>query len=627
MMSYNINNNDNHNNNNNNTNYNNIVNYNMERNNIVTKHSDYYNKNRILLYDARQKLKQRQRQQQSKRIYYDHNEIQDWYNHFRLQKRISHHHRCSSRTNTCCYCPIVYIIIFILIGVCNIYYDKDDTFIGMKNTVNAISFSSSCINNYYDKPKQRIQNANIDCVTSTTTSNDCNNIIESIITSRWRGGSNINIDNIVIPKQKRNKSFSLSNRFMFGKPTITITVRDPYQEQQSSSSLLSSFTNDNDDSNTIMLNQNNINNEYDNNNNDSNTYSSSQRKGVSSSSSIPFLDISSIHPTIQWNIFESKILPLPNWFPSFKSLKGSIGYDQYHNHNQNDNDITRQSNDNKNSNIKQQFAMYLRTWKNQIQNLLLPSWYESTMQFALPGYEKYGHTLLIQPTYYTNNNNNNHINILIQLSRGVSYIQTNFSNRSLKNNHNMIVETIKGYLHYGNLPFVTLSSITIIPIINFISKEITCQFEMTTTGTSSTKRNSNTRAVMNLEYNNPTLTIYYSPNEYNLISPTISLYTANIMYQWKVLLRNHNVRIVDDVADNHNDICGSFTMKVDPLSHIQCTWIDETKLDYGGHWITDITIPFTSTTSNTDVSKSSSLSTPNSLLGNASVRIRRKFQF
>lgn len=301
-------------------------------------------------------------------------------------------------------------------------------------------------------------------------------------------------------------------RFAVSGPILTITVKDPLQ-----------FIDD------------------DKNNKDGDE---SEASYIDKSSNKQWIDLSSIRPNIQWNVY-SRAPPLPNWFPALKSIKGSVGY-QY-------NDVKR-----------------------------LPSWIEGTAKLALPGHETSGNELQIQPSYEVKTGRTN---LLVQANQGASYLFAQLSNKQ-----KMLLELVRASVLW-NLPSASLSSIRVTPSIDIIKKDIGCIIEAVTGGAGKT------RAVLNLEYDNPTLSILYSPNDRNLLSPQISLYTADIIYQWQVLLGSDG---------NH----GSFVMKVDPISDIHVTWTDETRS--GGSWITDVRIPLEGTTLR-------SLA--------ADVRVRRQFKF
>lgn len=97
--------------------------------------------------------------------------------------------------------------------------------------------------------------------------------------------------------------------------------------------------------------------------------------------------------------------------------------------------------------------------------------------------------------------------------------------------------------------------------------------------------------MLDLNWDNPTLSIMHALDERNTISPEISLTSAKIMYNWDVALNS-----------------GSIKTRVDPTSAIQVTWIDQTE---SGKWVTDFNLPLTGG--------------PGPLAGD--IRVRRQFAF
>jgi hypothetical protein len=156
------------------------------------------------------------------------------------------------------------------------------------------------------------------------------------------------------------------------------------------------------------------------------------------------IDLSSIRPNIQWNVFSKGGPLLPYWFPSLQSITASLGY-QY-------NDLK-----------------------------YLPAWVESTIKFALPGYSQYGNELQIQPSYVVKTSQKN---VCIQFNhRRQSYLFIQLRNHLRKKRllqqqqqvqqkfystatHSWMIDMIRGSW-FWSVPSASISSIRITPTIDF----------------------------------------------------------------------------------------------------------------------------------------------------------------
>lgn len=136
-------------------------------------------------------------------------------------------------------------------------------------------------------------------------------------------------------------------------------------------------------------------------------------------------------------------------------------------------------------------------------------------------------------------------------SRGKNYLQ------SVKAQYNL------------NLPFqgIGVDSLSIIPSYNFETFLHAC----TMVGYSGSGR---TAAILNLNWDNPTLSVKRALDARNTIQPEISLWDAKILYNWNVVLDS-----------------GSIMTRVDPTEAVQITWVDETR---SGKWVTDFRLPLVS---------------------------------
>jgi hypothetical protein len=249
-----------------------------------------------------------------------------------------------------------------------------------------------------------------------------------------------------------------------------------------------------------------------------------------------WIDVSNLRPHLVWGI-QSQQSPLPNWLPALTGLGATVGY-QYTD---------------------------LKT---------LPSWVEGTVKFSRPSGE-----LQLEPSYEVKTGRTN---LLVRVSRGSSYALARLGSRQ-KN----IVEAVRGSVLF-NLPYASVSSVRLSPSIDVAEQDMACVVEAVTGGSARTK------AVLNLQYQNPTLAVVHALDDRNTIAPEISLYNAKIIYNWTVALGNGS----------------SLRTKVDPTSAIHVTWTDQSAA--GGSWVTDCKLPLEGTGLHALA---------------ADVRVRRQFRF
>ena len=167
-----------------------------------------------------------------------------------------------------------------------------------------------------------------------------------------------------------------------------------------------------------------------------------------------WLNLASLRPSLLWSL-QSTSKPLPNWLPSFQSLRAGVGY-HYE-------DLKR-----------------------------LPSFVEADIKFSNAKGE-----LQIQPTYEVRQKKTS---LLLQASRGASYIMARLANKGER-----WLEYMRG-CYQLDLPYAAVGGIRITPSFDFRRNEPSCTLE----GTTGSQR---TKAVLNLEYNNPTLTIVHALDE------------------------------------------------------------------------------------------------------------------
>jgi hypothetical protein len=246
-----------------------------------------------------------------------------------------------------------------------------------------------------------------------------------------------------------------------------------------------------------------------------------------------WLNLGSLRPNVLWSI-SSNDPPLPNWLPALKSCRTTVGY-RY------DDQKT------------------------------LPSYIEADATFANDVGE-----LQVQPTYEVGSKKTS---IVVQASNGNSFVVARLATRGKR-----VLEFIRGS-YSSSLPFASISGVRVTSSFDFIRSSPT----LTVEGVTGSAR---TKAILNLQYQEPTLTVVHALDERNTIAPEISLHTAKILYQWNMMLDS-----------------GALRTKVDPTSAIQVTWTDRSM---NGKWVTDFSLPLKGTSV-------SALA--------ADVRVRRQFTF
>eukprot|EP00536_Pseudo-nitzschia_multiseries_P011489 jgi/Psemu1/297872/fgenesh1_pm.394_\ len=250
----------------------------------------------------------------------------------------------------------------------------------------------------------------------------------------------------------------------------------------------------------------------------------------------PWFDLGKLRPNIMWSL-QSKGKPLPNWAPGWHSLRTTLGY---------------------------QYEASKR----------LPSIIEADLKFSS---EKTGINLSVQPTYEVGSQRTT---LSIQASRGAAaYLMAKIATKRER-----WLQMVKG-CYQASLPYASVSAVRVTPSLDLAKGEASCLLEATT-------GSQRTKAVLQLNYDNPTLTVIHALNERNTIAPEISLYNAKILYQWNLALDSGTIRT-----------------RVDPTSDVTLTWIDRSM---NGKWVTDVRMPLSGTTL-------SALA--------ADVRVRRQFNF
>mmetsp|Transcript_2492 Transcript_2492/g.5797 ORF Transcript_2492/g.5797 Transcript_2492/m.5797 type:complete len:320 (+) Transcript_2492:281-1240(+) len=250
----------------------------------------------------------------------------------------------------------------------------------------------------------------------------------------------------------------------------------------------------------------------------------------------PWFDLGKLRPTIMWSL-QSKGKPLPNWAPGWHSLRTTVGY---------------------------QYEALKR----------LPSIVEADLKFSS---EKTGIDLQVQPTYDVGSQQTV---LSIKASRGdAASLMAQIATKKER-----WLQMIKG-CYQATLPYASVGAVRITPSLDLGKGEASCLLEATT-------GSQRTKAVLQLDYDNPKLTVVHALNDRNTIAPEISLYNARILYQWNLALDSGIIRT-----------------RVDPTTDVRVTWIDRSM---NGKWVTDVRMPLSGTTL-------SALA--------ADIRVRRHFNF
>ena len=231
-------------------------------------------------------------------------------------------------------------------------------------------------------------------------------------------------------------------------------------------------------------------------------------------------DVSSIRPQATWSI-RTTPNPFPQLLPALRQLRADVGYE---------------------------FARLRQA----------PSWVEATARFVTPAADVIVQPALDVPTGETT--------VLVQASRGASYVWAKLGGTTSTRSRRAarFLHAAKASLLF-QVPSATVSAVRLTPTWD-AKNDLACTVEAVTGGPSRTK------AVLQLEQRNPTLTVIHAlGNGRHTIAPEIHLRSAKIVYQWDVALGSHG---------------SSLRTKVDPVTAIHMTWTDVAAS--GGSWVTDV---------------------------------------
>jgi hypothetical protein len=175
------------------------------------------------------------------------------------------------------------------------------------------------------------------------------------------------------------------------------------------------------------------------------------------------LDLRELHPTLNWSV-QSKSKPLPNWLPSLQSIRSSLGYH------------------------------YQDSYK------YIPSNLESEAVFAASSRFFKGVSLKVQPSYEFRSQRG--FSLQLQATKGTSsYALAHFTSTGKS-----WLKLLKGCLQI-DLPYASVGGIRITPSYDVTRNEPSCSLEATT-------GSQRTKAIVNLEYQNPTLSIAHTLAEW-----------------------------------------------------------------------------------------------------------------
>ena len=189
----------------------------------------------------------------------------------------------------------------------------------------------------------------------------------------------------------------------------------------------------------------------------------------------PWFNMGNFRPNIMWSL-QSKGKPLPNWAPNWHSLRTTIGY-QY-------NELQRHKH--------------------------IPTFIEADLKFSS---KQTGIDLQVQPTYDIGSKRST---LTVQASRGsVATLMAKFgttpnnnkdhTNSSSSSSSRSLLQTVKG-CYQATLPYASVGAVRVTPSIDLIRGHVSCLLEAVT-------GSQRTKAVLNLEYDNPTLSVIHNLNE------------------------------------------------------------------------------------------------------------------
>jgi hypothetical protein len=164
-----------------------------------------------------------------------------------------------------------------------------------------------------------------------------------------------------------------------------------------------------------------------------------------------WLNLGNLKPNLSWSV-NSKSKPLPNWLPSLQSLKVTSTYDY-------------------------------------LQRKSMPSMVEGAATFEVAGVQ-----LQVQPMVSLIHKKSMW---LLQIQKGTASLFAKLANRG--------VEVVRG-CYQMDLPYASIGKVRMTPQLDLKKGEPSCLLEATT-------QSQRTKTVLNLEYQNPTLSIVHALDE------------------------------------------------------------------------------------------------------------------
>jgi hypothetical protein len=170
-----------------------------------------------------------------------------------------------------------------------------------------------------------------------------------------------------------------------------------------------------------------------------------------------WFNLGNFRPSLMWSL-QSQGKPLPNWLPNWQSLRTTVGY---------------------------QYESLKR----------MPSFVEADLKFSS---NKLGVDLEIQPSH---DFGSQHSLLVVQASRGAgAYLMAKFATKKER-----WLQLLRG-CYQVELPYASVGAVRVTPTWDLARGQASCLLE----GTTGSQR---TKAVLNLEYDNPTLTVIHSLDE------------------------------------------------------------------------------------------------------------------
>lgn len=200
--------------------------------------------------------------------------------------------------------------------------------------------------------------------------------------------------------------------------------------------------------------------------------SSSSRSFNDESSPSWGLNLKELQPTLNWSV-QSKSKPLPNWLPSLQSIRSSLGYNYQESHK------------------------------------YIPSNLESEAVFASSRSFFKGISLKVQPSYEFRSKRGV---LQLQATKGASsyalaqFTTTTSTTTTGKKRRRWLTTLLKGCLQI-DLPYASVGGISITPSYDWTRNKPSCTLEAMT-------GSQRTKAIVQLEYENPTLSIAHTLAEW-----------------------------------------------------------------------------------------------------------------